>query len=203
MNRLTTTSKLKKDKIFSFGLPAGETCLNAKGCKEGCYAKQGCYRFKQVREHRQRNLEATYDLAKFKREMIDEIYRRSVKILRIHDSGDFYNGLYMLTWFDIAHHCPGTKFYAYTKSVLMFKGWDANGVVPPNFTAIFSLGGVEDSEIDLGYDKHARVFPTEQALKDAGYTNGTESDLVALGPAIKIGLVYHGAKNYGNTTWEE
>ncbi len=37
--------------------------------------------------------------------------------VRIHESGDFYNGEYLKAWIEVARMMPKNKFYAYTKSV--------------------------------------------------------------------------------------
>jgi hypothetical protein len=48
------------------------------------------------------------------------------------------------------------------------------------------------------------VFESIEALESQGYIDGTDDDMVAaIGASPKVGLVYHGAKNYSNTTWDK
>jgi hypothetical protein len=94
------------------------------------------------------------------------------------------------------------SFYAYTKQVALFQSEKAR--LPSNFRAIFSFGGKQDKLIQIDTDFHARVFETVDALESAGYQNGTDDDMVAAnGVSNKIGLVYHGTKNYTNTRWDK
>lgn len=107
------------------------------------------------------------------------------KAVRIHDSGDFFNELYLRLWVNIAECAPDVLFYAYTKEVLMFKAF---GPFPPNFRYLFSTGGLQDSFIEPG-DRHADVFPDKDAIAAAGYTSQDASDLLAIMlPTDKIGI---------------
>ena len=51
-------------------------------------------------------------------------YRKNVRFVRIHESGDFYNREYAEKWLAIMENCKGEsiKFIAYTKSVKYFDG---------------------------------------------------------------------------------
>jgi hypothetical protein len=95
----------------------------------------------------------------------------------------------------IAERLPDKEFYAYTKMVRMVKSVE----LPPNFTVIFSYGGDEDHLIDQHNDRHAIVFEDVFTLLNAGYKNCSENDDDALGPEKRIGLVYHGQRNFENT----
>jgi hypothetical protein len=62
--------------------------------------------------------------------------------------------------------------------------------LPDNFVIIFSMGGTQDHLVDKENDRHADVFPTMDALLEAGYTDQEESDLLAATlPTNKIGIV--------------
>ena len=80
MGLLLTTSKLKKDGIWSFGLPAGDTCPNAGACKAGCYALAGRYKMGPVMKKRQDNLHATKRGFIFLSRIQDELNRIKPKI---------------------------------------------------------------------------------------------------------------------------
>lgn len=193
-------SKLKKDGIASFSLPAGKTCPMAKDCLKGCYAMQGFFNMPSVKLKYASNFKATKDAAKFTHLMRESIEKQKPKIIRIHASGDFYSKQYFMAWLWIAQLFPNVKMYAYTKMVLMVKtiqqDFLQSGVQwPANFTIIFSEGGKQDSMISPNNDRHSRVFASLKDLKAANYADVTTHDIGAMGPNHKIGLVYHGAKS--------
>lgn len=188
-------TKLKKDGIFHFSIPAFRsqfgfvTCPGAAKCAVGCYARQGFHAMSWVKHKKERNFAATLRMD-FAEMITTEIKKRKVKILRIHEAGDFYSEEYLLKWFSICWENPEVKFYAYTKMLPMFKQLDK---MPANFTVIYSYGGKWDSLIGKR-DHHAKVFKTKEALKKSGYVDASKSDLVAI-KNIKVGLCYHGGKN--------
>ena len=194
MNYITfRNTKLKKDGIGVFKLPAVKSCPFRGECTEYCYATVGAFRFPVVEKF----MERSFKLAKsdqFVEEISEEIQyyhdKGKLDILRLHSSGDFFNQEYFDRWLEIVSAFPNIIFYAYTKS-LPYIRWD---VLPDNFIIIQSFGGRLDDKIDLN-KKHAKVFPTKEALIKAGYIDGSKSDCVAIDPdVIHIGLVAHGAK---------
>lgn len=208
-NWLSQNSKMKKmsgAKTFNWGIPAYraadgfKTCPNAAACATGCYATQGAYLFSNVAKVFEKRL--ILALSNDFESVIDaEIKRRGVERLRIHDSGDFFSGQYLDKWINIMKSNPKVKFYAYTKMVSMFKTYHASGLIPSNFTVIYSYGGTQDKLINRETDRHSWVFSTVAELKRAGYADAHVNDTVALGKNQKIGLVYHGTKNIENTDW--
>lgn len=196
---LSTNSKLAKSGISTWGIPAFKsasgklTCPGAKDCVKGCYARQGFYVMPNVRKAQEERL-ALSESPEFVQTIVDEIKRRGIKRLRIHDSGDFYSLTYLRRWFEIAKACPETHFYAYTKMVAMFKA-HVCPQVPPNFTVIFSYGGKWDHFINQTQDRHSRVFTTLSDLKKAGYSDAHDDDTKALVANHRVGLVYHGHKS--------
>jgi hypothetical protein len=208
---LTQNSKIKKmsgPRTFNFGIPAYRsatgfnTCPKAGACAAGCYATMGAYRFSNVAKAFEERLTATLSVD-FVALMSAEIEKKRAERVRIHDSGDFYSAEYAQKWFSIMRANPNVAFYAYTKQVLLFKGFQKTGAVPPNFTLIFSFGGTEDKKIDVKTDRHSWVFSSLEELQAAGYAAAHEDDAVALGTNPKIGLVYHGNKNLENTNWSK
>lgn len=195
MNYITfRNGKLKKDGIAVFKLPAGKTCPFQGECAEWCYATVGAYRFPVVEQFMKRSFDLTRSDG-FVEEISEEIQyyqdREKLDILRLHSSGDFYNQEYFDQWLEITTKFPDTVFYAYTKS-LPYIRWE---MLPDNFIIIQSYGGRLDDKIDKSR-KHAIVFPTKEALEEAGYVDGSESDCVAIDPDnIKIGLIAHGVKS--------
>lgn len=220
MGLLTQNTKMKKSSqngitVVNWTIPAFQsttglkTCPNAGLCSVGCYARSGTYRFGNVIAAHEEKLKLTQSDS-FVPEMITEIQtwlkKRSVKNLkvRIHDAGDFYSLDYFQKWLDIMSHFENesrVSFYAYSKQVEMIKTY---GKLPVSFRVIFSFGGKQDSMIDLERDFHSKVFESLDQLTNQGYTDGTLDDMIAaLCNSKKIGLVYHGAKNFDNTKWSQ
>lgn len=197
-NYLSTNTKLKRDGIFSFGIPAYKsstgliTCPGALSCIKGCYARNGLYLMPSVKKSQEARLELTRDSELFIAVIDTELRKRKVRVLRIHDSGDFYSEAYRDSWFTIMRLNPGIKFYAYTKNLPLFHMVK----LPVNFTLIASEGGKYDNRINVETNRHSRVFDSLEALKAAGYVDTTENDRHAYESNSKrIGLVYHGSNS--------
>ena len=109
--------KLPKD-IRIWNLPHLTTCPGAtEECKRYCYANKAERRYKACLPYRKRN----YELSKqpdFVDTIVETLQRtRSCRAVRIHESGDFYNQVYLDKWTEIARRCPALIFTAYTKSL--------------------------------------------------------------------------------------
>ena len=190
--KLKKTSKENKKRVFNFGITAYKTtkgqlvCPFAKDCIKYCYAKKGAYNWGNVKPL----YEQRYNLTKSKIfiEAINEsLEQKKVDILRIHDSGDFYSPKYIDKWVTIAKANKDIIFYAYTKSIPLFKNID----LPNNFKIIFSEGSKVDHLIDVNKDRHARIFDNEKELIANGYINASKNDLNAITTNKKVGLIYH------------
>ncbi len=194
-NYLTSNAKMKRDGILAFGIPAYKaesgklTCPGALDCIKGCYARQGFYVMPNVKTAQHERLKMTMG-EDFTGTMIAEIERRKPKIVRIHDSGDFYSMAYFRKWLYIARSCRGVNFYAYTKMVPMFKGVAWN--MPSNLKLVYSYGGKYDFMIDREVDAHSVIFNSKKELKAAGYVDCSVRDLTYRPEVKKVGLVYHG-----------
>lgn len=192
-------SKLMKDGIFHWSIPAFVsktgflTCPGARDCIKGCYARQGFHGMSWVQNAKEQRLAAALTPGFIDR-MSEEITRRKVRVLRIHDAGDFYSESYLVDWLTIADLQPRVQFYAYTKMIPLFKTGRGSLTPPPNFKAIFSFGGKWDDLIDVERDHHAVVFKSHDDLARSDYADATESDLVAVN-SRKVGLVYHGGRH--------
>ena len=205
-----TNSKLAKDRIISFNLPAFRSasgqvvCHSASVCALLCYARQGRYIMPNVQQPREHNLEYlnTHTSAEFIHDAVNDLCRLhpSWRMVRMHDSGDFLSDAYFLAWCEIARQCRHLKFYAYTKRISMVTA--LRHLMPDNMHVIQSVGGLEDSLIDTAYP-HAVIFQNEDALEAAGYTNGTKSEYPAYSGCITIGLVYHGSNTHKRLTAHE
>jgi hypothetical protein len=211
---LASNGKLAKANIHQFSIPAAaatilrgdklvvmKTCPMAGDCLNFCYAQVGSYAFKASLIAHTRNLQYVLDAPfDFADQMIKEIQgKRKVHAIRIHDSGDTFSRAYFMVWKSIMEACPSVQFYAYTKMVPLFKKMDAEGILPDNFTVIYSQGGKFDHLIDKDKDRHSHVFATEEACIAAGYVLNEEDDMPATDRNImKIGLVVHGPIVYAN-----
>ena len=197
--------------VYNFGIPAfrskdgTKTCPNAGACAAGCYAKQGAYRWSNVANAYEERLALT-KTDSFKLVIADEISKLLAKaqkqgkklFIRIHDSGDFYSHEYLAKWVDIIDAFPWVTFYCYTKQIEMFKR--VKNELPDNFKVCFSFGGKQDHLIDITTDRHSTVFANKAMLDHYQYTDASKNDLVAIESRC-IGLVYHGAKAWRNTSW--
>jgi hypothetical protein len=203
MGLLTQNSELRAIGVYNWTLPAlgaklddGRTvltCPEAGACAQFCYARNGTYLFRNVKQAHARNLKMVLDgLENWKSAMVAELQAkkfRGGKHVRIHDSGDFFSDEYLMAWMEVARQVPDVVFYAYTKEVKRFKRL-VEGKAPENFRWLYSLGGKQDHLIDRVNDRHAEVFPSEAALEEAGYFNQEESDLLAIyAPTNRIGIV--------------
>ncbi len=184
---LTTNTKLAKDRILTFNLPALLTCPFAGSCKKYCYVKGGLYQLPAAQQRATYNCNATKKRS-FVEVMVQHLYITRKKHIRIHSSGDFYSLAYLKKWIAIAEMFPDKIFYSYTKSIPLF----SKVTLPSNFKVIYSFGGKKDNLIDINKHRHAKIFATAEELEAAGYANASNSDLVALGDNHKIGLIVHG-----------
>jgi len=167
-------------------------CPYAGICADICYADQGRLKLFSAKRVREKNLTLVNKLTptQLRDAIIDDIINmRNVTHIRMHDSGDFFSKSYYRTWVNIAQDVKWITFYTYTKSI-PFLDWDSH---PDNLRIVQSMGGKRDSEIDICYP-HAKVFPTLQERKRAGYSDGNKSDIPAVLGYKRIGLVYHGVR---------
>jgi len=183
-------------KIVGFGISADtdingvNSCPGALACRGVCYAKQGTYLFKNVREARFFNLQAS-TLPEFRDMLINDLAQivKKYNCVRIHDSGDFHSQAYLDAWKDAARFFPNVTFYAYTKSLHL----DLHNNLPANFKLVQSLGGKYDERVNLSMP-HSRIFSDHDARIAAGYVDGNVDDMPAINGEVNIGLVYHGVK---------
>ena len=120
-----------KDTAFIiWNLPAIKTCPYAtEACKAACYARKAEKAYPQVLPARNKNFaESMQDDFVFR--MVYTILKirkgtsKKTVIVRIHESGDFYNKAYAGKWLRVMAFCAGEdiQFIAYTKSFKYFDG---------------------------------------------------------------------------------
>ena len=188
--------KLKKLDTVSFNIPAFrsadgfKTCPKAGACATLCYARQGRYMMPQVAATREFNLAvARGPKQEFIRQVCEDLSHIGNRIVRIHDSGDFFSQSYLNAWFHVAEQFPEKKFYAYTKSLHL-----DSSQCPDNFQIVQSVGGLMDAAINPE-ESHSRIFASHSDRRVAGYVDGNKNDQPAIDGVTRIGLVYHGTRN--------
>ena len=198
-----------------WGLPAFKAqgitmCPGAGACSGPCFARSGHYLFNRRKENEWANYITTQD-PQFQSIINNHLNNRKPTIIRIHDSGDFYNETYFLQWLLIADRNPDHVFYAYTKSWNETRYWrflHGNYQLPHNFQLIYSYGGKHDDKLTAYNQDNPRPLPVSKIFKsraDLVYANylSSPTDLQALQGIKKIGLVYHNNKHSRNFKWNE
>ena len=146
----TGNKKLKNTKNVRFliwNIPAKITCPYAtEHCKGACYACKAERAYPTCLPCRVRHLDES-KCEDFVERMIYTLetygsgraYENKQIVVRIHESGDFYNKEYANKWLEIARHFENTDsrfvFMAYTKSVRYFE----NEEIPTNMVVRFSV----------------------------------------------------------------
>ena len=183
-------AKLNRNTVI-FNLPAGTTCPGANKClsfvkvndngkrtivdgKETefrCFAASSEVQYDGVYKNRQHNLALIRDslahgnCADLINDSLQLARKKSTKLVRIHESGDFFSAEYLMAWLLVAKHNPDLKFYCYSKNLPLF----VNLTLPANFYLTASYGGKYDNLIDEGkFTRYAKVFMTEDDANRAG-----------------------------------
>ena len=180
--------KLGKDTLV-YSHPAGITCPGANSCKAWitlkddkkvlnraseslftCFAASEELRYPNVYNSRRYNYQViksyvlNSDLIGLT-ELINwniQINKKNITKVRIHESGDFDNLLYLQAWLNVAKLNKDLKFYCYSKSLNFF----LEVLLPNNFYMVASYGGRYDHLIDLGYfPKYSKVVFSENEAK--------------------------------------
>ena len=119
--------------------------------------------------------------------------------VRIHESGDFYNGEYLKAWIEVARMMPKNKFYAYTKSVpLVDKNLEDINTVD-NFILTLSQGGKRDWQLGDVDIKESIVFDTPEEVLEAGLLVDLDDTLAQKkgGKEKNFALLLHGTQAKG------
>jgi hypothetical protein len=89
---------------------------------------------------------------------------QKAKLVRIHQSGDFFSQMYFDAWIMVAKFNPNIIFYCYTKALPF---WVARlSAIPKNFRITASIGGVYDSLIGKHGLRFAEVVFSEKDAKE-------------------------------------
>ena len=88
--------------------------------------------------------------------------KKNINKFRIHESGDFFNIIYLKAFINVARLNKDIKFYCYSKSLDLFM----KVFLPNNFYMVASYGSKFDYLIDQGYfTKYSRVVFSEEEAK--------------------------------------
>jgi hypothetical protein len=119
------------------------------------------------------------------------------KLIRIHESGDYWCENYMKAWIMVAQARPKQKFYSYTKSLGMW--YNLRDMIPSNFYLTASHGGTLDYLIPKYPDvfkRVAHVVYTEDQAAELGLEID-HSDELCLGDK-PFALLVHGSQRAGS-----
>ena len=126
--------KISKKVTIAATLP---TTICKHNCKN-CYAKVPERLFKTVRNFREFVYQETLKDT-FVEKAIAEIKYHKNKVVRLHESGDFYSAEYIMKWYEIALALPNVQFYTYTKVESVYKDEIALLNCLDNFNVINSV----------------------------------------------------------------
>lgn len=183
-------AKLGKHTVI-FNLPAGFTCPGALDClskavigedgkrriedgeftKFRCFAASSEVQYDACYNNRQNNFKAIVhalregNCADLINNSLQKARKKSTKLVRIHESGDFFTPAYLQAWLMVAVANPDLKFYCYSKNLPIFMGLQ----LPANFYMTASYGGKFDYLIDEGFfTRYSKVFLTDDDANAAG-----------------------------------
>jgi hypothetical protein len=119
--------------------------------------------------------------------------------IRIHESGDFYNGEYLKAWVEVARMMPKNTFYAYTKSVPLVWKYFEEIHDADNFVLSLSRGGKRDKQLGDVDIKEAIVFDTPEEVLEVGLLVDLDDTLAQKkgGKEKNFALLLHGTQAKG------
>jgi hypothetical protein len=183
-------AKLNKGTLI-FSLPAGSTCPGALQCfsmavadangkrsivdgkhtEFRCFAASSEVQYDAVYANRQANFKAIVEALKsgncagLINTELQKARKKTTKLVRIHESGDFFNAAYLQAWVMVAQANPDLKFYCYSKNLPLFVGLK----LPENFYLTASYGGKYDYLIDEGmFPRYSKVVMTDDDANRMG-----------------------------------
>lgn len=220
MNKTLTfgfgNAKLAKDTAI-LSLPAGHTCPFAKDCrscadrvtgkiKDGpdtqfrCYATGAECLFPNIRKSRWYNFELLKEAksAIGMANLIEQslICKRKIKLVRIHQSGDFWSQAYFDAWLMVAQNHPEWIFYGYTKALPY---WAKRlHSMPDNLKLVASRGGTHDNLISIFGLRSVRVVLSEREAKRKWHLPIDHDDCLCWKGQGDFAIVIHGTQPKGS-----
>ena len=169
-NPIYLSRRNPKVKCLTFSLPSKKTCPGSTpACRAICYAAATEAIYKETLPCRMRALDITrrddfVDL------MVAKLSKARSDVLRVHESGDFYDQTYVEKWAEIARRLPHMKFYAYTRSWML----DFSSLLAlPNFKLRYSVDASTKHWLD-GMPKAlaGSTYPGEDYVRCPGSAGG-------------------------------
>ena len=192
-------AKLGKGTLI-FNLPAGKTCPGASLCKafavmgdngkttvqDGaetvfrCFAASSEAQYPATFASRAHNLQTIVEALRggidaaaiMINNGIQNHRTKNTKLVRIHESGDFFSLAYLRAWIVVARLNPDLKFYCYSKSLPFFLTDDLDSDLidlPENFFMTASYGGQWDHLIDRNYfPRYSKVVMNDAEAEELG-----------------------------------
>jgi hypothetical protein len=212
LNFTLGNAKLKKDTAI-LSLPAGFTCPFAKTCrscadrvtgkiKDGPHAQIRCYAtgaeclFPNIRKSRWHNFETLKNAKTVigMANLIEQgiINRKKVKLVRFHQSGDFWSQDYFDAWLMVARQHSNLIFYGYSKALPY---WIKRlGEIPSNFKLVASRGGTHDSLIEMFGLRSARVVFSEREARRKWHLPIDHDDTLCWKGITDFCIIIHGTQ---------
>jgi hypothetical protein len=122
------------------------------------------------------------------------------KLVRIHESGDFFSELYLAAWIVVARMNPDLKFYCYSKNLPLFVGLE----LPENFYMTASYGGKFDYMIDEGlFVRYSKVVHNDAEAEAIGLeVDHDDSHCFGDSPfALLVHSTQPKGSTYGKAVW--
>tara|TARA_R100001079_G_scaffold38493_1_gene19410 strand:- start:12 stop:731 length:720 start_codon:yes stop_codon:yes gene_type:complete len=216
-------AKLSKDTLI-LSISAGITCPGSNNCKAWvtlkddkrilnrgfesmftCFAASEELRYPNVFKSRKYNYDLinSYVLKNDLKGLTDLINRsiqsnrKNITKVRIHESGDFFNIIYLKAWLNVAKLNKDIKFYCYSKSLKFFM----EVLLPNNFYMVASYGSRFDYLIDQGYfPKYSKVVFSEDEAVRLGLEIDKDDSLCFGNKAFA--LLLHGLQEKGSEAGE-
>jgi len=207
-------AKLDKT-IYTFSLPAGQTCPGAMDCKSQvivingsrkikdgpntkfrCFAASSEVLYPVVYEARQYNIhhiKANRGILN-KARLIENSLPPKATHIRLHVAGDFYCQSYFDAWLLVAKNNKDVVFYAYTKSIPYWL--KRKRIISDNFVLTASLGSKFDDMIKYNELRSAKVVFSEAEAANLGLEiDHDDSHAIRNGPSFA--LLLHGVQPAG------
>lgn len=219
---LTFSSGNKKLSHPYFSLPAGYTCPLADICKTmtprdrkkidnklvqdygdiRCYASSEEARYPNSQSARWKNKDLLdmFDLSGKVDLILKSIkyYEQNngkMSLLRLHESGDFYDQKYFDAWLEVTKQRPDILFYAYTKSLPF---WIARmSSIPTNFKLVASSGGLRDDLIKKHNLRYVVIVQSPEEAANLRLPIDVDDSLAYAGDG-NFALLIHGTQKAGS-----
>lgn len=168
--KLSAVGNIKLGKILSFSKLLGNyiykrltgvlknivgSCGNCEVCKRDCYVRSS-YRFPCVIFSQAINTWGMrHAMARMEQDFAKQLRKSKIGVVRINQSGELESLDELAMWCRLAMANPTKKFYVYTKNYGVATEALKTGIVPSNFTILFSVWhdvGVKEYESVKEYE---------------------------------------------------